>query len=64
MGRLEAGEFAVYPELNLLAEIMAGQDEAINSIAERYHVICLYNTESYYAGFAHEFFLNPRVLFF
>lgn len=35
VGRLEAGEFAVYPELNLLAEIMAGQDEAINSIAER-----------------------------
>jgi len=35
VGRLQAGDFAVYPELNQIAEILAGQEETLNSIADR-----------------------------
>jgi len=35
VGRLQAGEFAVYPQLNNIAEIMAGREEAINAVADR-----------------------------
>ena len=35
VGRLQAGEFAVYPQLNTIAEILAGREEALNGVADK-----------------------------